>query len=106
MSNLESLSRSLYDATGDVKDINQMLIPRQILRDFDASHQRLSEALQNWLGSPDDPKAGWQGSGGTRELFACPYCNAKHGDCTLIPHSSSCPIPPARAALEQAKGLE
>lgn len=46
MSKLESLSRSLYDATGDVKDMNQMLIPLQVLRDWDASHQRLKEALE------------------------------------------------------------
>lgn len=64
----------------------------------------LVQALRNWLGTPDDPNAGWRGSGGTHELYACEYCNAKHGDCTQIPHKPSCPIPAARAAVAQALG--
>jgi hypothetical protein len=64
----------------------------------------LLEALQNWLGTPDDPKAGWHGSGGTQELFACEYCNAKHGDCTQVPHAPTCPITQARAAIAKATG--
>ncbi|WP_439586942.1 hypothetical protein [Hydrogenophaga sp.] len=43
---LESYARSMYDATGDVRDINQMVIPRLILQEFDASHKRQVEALQ------------------------------------------------------------
>lgn len=64
---------------------------------------RLREALEKWLGPADDPNAGWHGSGGTHEVYACEYCNAKHGDCTQIPHRESCPIPAARAALRETQ---
>lgn len=64
----------------------------------------LLEALEKWLGPSDDPNAGWRGSGGDHEVYACEYCNAKHGDCTQIPHSDTCPIPRARAAIAKATG--
>lgn len=61
----------------------------------------LVEALRKLCGTPDDPLNGWQGSGGTHEVFACEYCNAKHGDYTKVPHSPTCPIPFASAALSR-----
>jgi hypothetical protein len=70
-----------------------------------ASHaaevEALRSALLNLVGTPDDPNAGWRGAGGTNEVYACEYCNQKHGDCTAIPHLPHCPVPAAHAALKE-----
>lgn len=61
-------------------------------------------ALLKLMGTPDDPNCGWRGTGGTDTLFACEFCHELHEDCTLIPHTETCPIPFARAALAKATG--
>ena len=89
MSTLETLSRSLYDATGDVRDMNQMLIPRQVLRDYGASHQRLKEALNAFIEYDDFTEA----------------ADFSEADSIELERLYVLAIDAARAALEQAKDL-
>lgn len=67
--------------------------------------KELKAALNRWLGTADDPNAGWRGTGGSDVLFACEHCGEKHEDCTKIDHTDDCPITLARAALAKCEGV-
>ena len=65
----------------------------------------LTEALRGmgFGGQFVDEKIGWMGTypHPKTDHFKCEFCFAEHLDCTLIAHSSECPVTLARAALSQ-----
>lgn len=65
--------------------------------------RRGAEAMLRLIGTLDDPNAGWRGSEGTDELFACEFCGQKHIDCTKVPHMPHCPIPAGFDALSELR---
>lgn len=67
--------------------------------------KELKAALNLWLGTADNPNAGWRGAGGSDVLFACEHCGEKHEDCTKLEHADDCPITLARAALAKCEGV-
>ena len=67
--------------------------------------KELKAALNLWLGTANEPNAGWRGAGGD-VLFACEHCGKKHEDCTRLEHACDCPITLARAALAKCEGVE
>ena len=68
--------------------------------------KELKAALNLWLGTADNPNAGWRGAGGSDALFACEHCGKKHEDCTRLEHACDCPITLARAALAKCEGVK
>ena len=68
--------------------------------------KELKAALNLWLGTADNPNAGWRGAGGSDVLFACEHCGKKHEDCTRLEHACDCPITLARAALAKCEGVK
>lgn len=71
--------------------------------ELERSNAGLVEALRGLLGGPalGDEKIGWLGhTPPTPNHFQCEFCRAANLDCTLIEHTSICPIPAARAALK------
>lgn len=67
--------------------------------------KELKAALNLWLGTANEPNAGWRGAGGSDVLFACEHCGKKHEDCTRLEHACDCPITLARAALAKCEGV-
>ncbi len=67
--------------------------------------KELKAALNLWLGTANEPNAGWRGAGGSDVLFACEHCGNKHEDCTRLEHACDCPITLARAALAKCEGV-
>lgn len=70
---------------------------RDITAALAAENKALREAFGNLIGDPTDPNIGWRGRSSGIEMFACEHCRAEHLDCTMIPHSAECPVPPAIA---------
>lgn len=79
---------------------------RAQLAESEAGVGAMREALENVLGSVDDPKIGWRRNSPSLDLLTCELCGKAHEDCTLIEHQSDCPITIGRAALASTAGRD
>lgn len=100
-SNAEANARLIAEEAGTVFH-NTGLSPVQLVEMM----KELKAALNLWLGTADNPNAGWRGAGGSDVLFACEHCGKKHEDCTRLEHACDCPITLARAALAKCEGVK